>query len=93
MNALQLVGANDGVAEGRTILEDEDSVFTASVRVGVALTSTVKLLVAHVFASRDAARGGERHDAANAAGDVERLCSAQRGHKGNDRGSLEAHIE
>ena len=48
VNALERVGANDGVAQGSAILEDENGVVRPGIGVRVARVATVELLVATI---------------------------------------------
>lgn len=59
VNSLELICTNDDVAKCSTVLENKDSAATASIRIAVTSTPTIKLLVAHVLGSRDAAGLGE----------------------------------
>lgn len=88
-----MVGTNDDIGERCAVLENEDCVVRAGVFVTVASSSTVELLVAHVFASRDRAGGGERNYATNTSRDVEGLGGAHTGQNGGKDGSLKLHFE
>lgn len=92
MNTLELVGADDDVAQSSAVLEDEYSALAVGVLVGVARPATVELLVAHVHRARDNAGSGERHDGPNACGDVQCLACGETG-RGADEGEFETHSE
>jgi len=59
VNTLELVLANDDIGDGSTILQNEDSAGRSSVVIGVASTSTIKLLVTEVDRAADARCLGE----------------------------------
>lgn len=91
MNTLELVGADDDVGEGGTVLKDEDGVVGTSVIVSVAGTTTVKLLVAVVIGAGDDRGFGEGDDAAAARRDVEGLGRAQGRDGGEEDGARSLH--
>lgn len=93
VNTLQLVGTNDDVGDGSTILKDEDSGSRSSVLVGVASTSTVVLLVSVILGASDGLRLGERDDATNTGWDLQGLGRGHGGQNGSEDGSGELHFE
>lgn len=93
MNTLQLVGTNDDVGDGGTILEDEDSAGGSSVLVRVARTSTIVLLVAEVLGTSDGHWSREGDNATRAGWDVEGLGRGQGSQNGSEDGSGELHFE
>lgn len=49
MDALELVGADDDVAQSSTVLKDEDRAVAAGIGIGIAWPAAVVLLVAHIL--------------------------------------------
>ena len=82
VNTLKRFGTNNDVGEGSAIVENEDSVGAAGVRVGVARLTAVELLVLIVPGTTNFAGRWERDDGARAGGNVEGLRS---GHAGDER--------
>lgn len=93
MDALERVASNNDVAQGCTILEDEDSVLRSGVLIRVAGLSTVELLVGVVIDAGDGAGLWEGCDVAGAGGDVEGLRSGKASQGGGNGGGLEMHGE
>lgn len=93
VNTLERVSTDDDVGDGSTILKDEDSVIAASVVIGVARLTTIKLLVAEVLIAGDGARSRKRSDTADASGDVESLCRRNADNKGDELNLGELHLE
>lgn len=93
MDTLERVASNDDVAQGRTILKDEDSVLRSGILVRVAGLSTVELHVGVVIDAGDGAGLWEGCDVARASGDVESLRSGEAGQGGGNGGGLEMHDE
>ena len=88
VDTLELASTDDDVGDAGAVLEDKDSRGAASVSVGVAVTTTVKLLVSEVTGTRDNGRLGEGDDAARTGGNVEGLSRNQAagGEQGDDGG-------
>ena len=73
VDTLEGLGTDDNVGKASTVVQDEDGAIAASVVIRVASPATVELLVAQVDLSGDGRWRRKRDDAANTAGDVERL--------------------
>ena len=82
VNTLKRFGTNNDVGEGRAIVENEDSVGAAGVRVGVASLTAVELLVPEVPGTTNDAGSWERDNGTGAGGNVKGLRS---GHAGDER--------
>ncbi len=93
MNTLESVGTDDDVAQGSTVLEDEDGVFGPGVLVRVAGLSTVELHVGVVVDTGDGTGLWERCDFARAGWDVKGLRGGKTSQGGGNGGGLEVHDE
>lgn len=90
VDALELVRADDDIAQAGAVLEDEDGRVGARVGVRVARAAAVELLVAVVDGAADDRGLGEGDDAAGAGGDVEALGRGE-GREGGGGGDGELH--
>lgn len=93
MDTLERVASDDDVAQGSTVLEDEDGVIGSGVLVRVAGLSTVELHVGVVVDAGDGAGLWEGCDVAGAGWDVEGLRGDKAGQGGGNGGGLEMHGE
>lgn len=93
VNTLELVLADDDIAQGSAVLEDEDGAVTASVGISVACAAAVILLVAHVLGARDDAGLSKRDDGTRASRDVESLGRRGGGQRRHGEERLEKHLE
>lgn len=93
MHAFELVGPNDGVGKSSSIFKNEDGGIRSGVDVGVARTSAVKLLVAHILEARDGRWFRERDDGPTSCRDIEGLGRDRGGQDSSKDSRRELHFE
>lgn len=93
MDTLERVASDDDVAQGCSVLQDEDSVLRSGVLIRVAGLSTVELHVGVVVDTGDGAGLREGCDVARPGWDVEGLRGGKACQAGSDGGGLEMHGE
>lgn len=93
MNSLELPSTDNDIAQGSTVLKNEDGVLASGVFVRVAVTSAVILSVAQVNRAGDGAGLGERDDGAHAGRDVQGLSHNGARHEGGGDNLLKKHDE
>jgi hypothetical protein len=91
VDAFQLVGTDDDVGNGRTIVQDEHGAVTAGVGISVAGTTAIELFVAIVDRARNRRRRSERDNRSRASRDVKGLSGGER-HQRGDKGGGVLHV-
>lgn len=93
MDSFELLDANDDVAEGGTVVQNEDGVVTAGVGIGITSLSSIELLVSIILNARDNAGGGEGDDAANAGWDVQGLRCTEASEDSSNGNECKLHFD